>query len=246
MQRGIRIVVSSTLDGEHFVNPRFLRPAVTACALTLPLLLPAQAAPKKPASQPRGSRAAPVTATAEPAPAVAAQPVTPPTHAPAPVVARDTKPAASVPPGEPVRFGLAAGLAAPMSSLGNAFSAGYTGLGFLQGRPEGMPVSLRGDLQYTRFTGQNEIVTPSYAVIQVTGAGVYDFSTAGGGTSPFFATAGLGLYRWSANNESQTDFGQNLGLGFKFRTYRFRPFVEGRFHFFNDVQYFTLTIAGHL
>jgi hypothetical protein len=89
-------------------------------------------------------------------------------------------------------------------------------------------------------------VTPSYAVIQATGAGVYDFPKAGGGKSPFFATAGLGLYRWTANDESQTDFGQNLGLGFNFRKYRFQPFVEGRFHFFNDVQYFTLTIAGHL
>jgi len=78
----------------------------------------------------------------------------------------------------------------------------------------------------------NTTVTPSsYSVIQSTGAGVYDLSRAGGGKSPFFASDGLGLYRSSANDESQTDFGQNLGLGFNFTKYRFKPFVEGRFHF---------------
>jgi len=77
----------------------------------------------------------------------------------------------------------------------------------------------------------NTTVTPSYSVIQLTGAGAYEFPTSGGGKSPFFVSAGLGLYRSSANDESQTDFGQNLGLGFNFRTYRFKPFVEGRFHF---------------
>ena len=233
------------------MNQRFLRPALAAVALSLPLLLQAQTTRKKPASQPQTARPAATTtrpATA-PAPLAAVTESAPATSKPAivePTTARDVKPAAAAAPAEHLRFGLEAGLAAPMSSLGKGFSAGYTGGGFLQGRPEGSPVSLRGDLQYTRFAGKNEIVTPSYAVIQLTGAGVYDFPKAGGGKSPFFASAGLGLYRWSANNESQTDFGQNLGLGFRFREYRFQPFVEGRFHFFNDVQYFTLAIAGHL
>ena len=49
-----------------------------------------------------------------------------------------------------------------------------------------------------------------------------------------------------AKDEGQTDFGQNLGLGFNFRKYQFKPFVEGRFHFFNDVQFFTFAAAVHL
>lgn len=235
----------------------FLRHALTACALSLPTFVAAQAAPRKPSGQtpvakPVAAPARPsavaapatVTATADPANAdrsmsapVQERATTPPAAATAP---------AAAPPGEHIRVGLEAGLAAPMSSLGKAFSAGFSAGGFLTGRPEGFPVSLRGDLQYTRFAGKNAIVTPSYAVIQLTGAGVYDFPKSGGGKSPFFASAGLGLYRWSANSESQTDFGQNLGLGFNFRKYRFAPFVEGRFHFFNDVQYFTLTAAAHL
>lgn len=260
MRAGPRVGVPSTLDGEHHVNTRFLRYALTACALSLPTFLAAQAAPRKPAGQgtsvrpaatparpsgaPASTAATVAEAVSEPTPPAKPAPVPPPESPASPRAAQ--KPAAAAPQGEHVRVGLEAGLAAPMSSLGKAFSAGFSAGGFLTGRPEGFPVNLRGDLQYTRFAGKNKIVTPSYSVIQLTGAGVYDFPKAGGGKSPFFASAGLGLYRWSANGESQTDFGQNLGLGFNFRKYRFKPFVEGRFHFFNDVQYFTLAAAAHL
>jgi hypothetical protein len=241
------------------VNQRLLRPVLTTCALTLPLLLTAQAAPKKPASPTPGARpasstarpaqpAAPAPAAVDAAPVAAAKPATSATRRePEPDAAREPRPAASAPQGEHVRFGLAAGLAAPMSSLGRTRGAGYTAGGFLQGRPEGFPVSLRGDLHYTSFSRKPAVtVDPSFVLIHVTGAAVYDFPKSGGRESPFFATGGLGLYRSTTNDETQTDFGQNLGLGFNFRKIRFQPFVEGRFHFFNDVQFFTLTIAGHL
>ena len=238
------------------MHMRYLRQALTVCAFSVPVTLNAQTTPtkaKKPATSAASPR--PAAGTSRPSPATAGAPAEPvlmakptPPLAPdaPPVPSREQKAAPPSQPGEHVRFGMQAGMAAPMSSLGKAFSVGFTAGGFVRGRPEGFPVSLRGDLQYTRFPGKNEIVTPSYSAIQFTGAGVYDFPAANGGKSPFFATAGLGLYRWSANDESQTEFGQNLGLGFNFRKYRFKPFVEGRFHFFNDVQFFTLTAAVHL
>ncbi len=240
------------------MHMRYLRQALTVCAFSVPVALSAQttqtsptkakkpatsaASSRPPAGTSRPSPASPATAGAPAEPVLMAKPATPL----APDAPREQKAAPPSQPGEHVRFGMQAGMAAPMSSLGKAFSVGFTAGGFVRGRPEGFPVSLRGDLQYTRFPGKNEIVTPSYSAIQFTGAGVYDFPAANGGKSPFFATAGLGLYRWSANDESQTEFGQNLGLGFNFRKYRFKPFVEGRFHFFNDVQFFTLTAAVHL
>jgi hypothetical protein len=215
--------------------------------------LGAQGATKKPTrsptpTRPTGTASRPVSATptAPAEPAVMAKPTPLPAPEPAVSMTGADKPASDAQAGERVRVGLEAGMAAPMSSLGRAFSVGFTAGGFLQGRPDGFPVSLRGDLQYSRFGGQNTVVTPSYSVIQLTGAGVYEFPKAGGSKSPFFASAGLGLYRSAANNESQTDFGQNLGLGFNFKAQRFKPFVEGRFHFFNDVQFFTLTAAVHL
>ncbi len=136
-------------------------------------------------------------------------------------------------------------MAAPMSSLGKAFTAGYNGGAFLEGKPASLPVGLRGDIHYTRFPGKVTGIDTAYAAIQVTGAAVYDFPNASGGKSPFFATGGLGLYRWSLNGSGQTDFGQNLGLGLNIRT-KFRPFFEGRFHFFNDVEYFTLSAGMRL
>lgn len=228
---------------------RLARYALPLCTLALPLALGAQTTPKKPAATTAATRptaSAPRPATT-PAPAAAVAPAaetpaTKPASTPAPAAAS----APSTATGEKVRAGLIAGVAAPMSSLGKAFSVGFNAGAFVEGRPAGFPVGLRGDLQYARFGGKEEIVTPSYSVVQLTGAAVYEFPTAGGGKSPFFASAGLGLYRSSANDESQTDFGQNLGLGFNFKKARFQPFVEGRFHFFNDVQFFTLSAAMHL
>ncbi|MES3032874.1 MAG: hypothetical protein V4813_02625 [Gemmatimonadota bacterium] len=232
---------------------RLARYALPLCTI-LPFALGAQATqptPKKPAST-----TATATRPATTAPRPATSPAPSASVAPASEAPTTSKPAAAATPakasapaeatGDRVRAGLIAGVAAPMSSLGKAFSVGFNAGGFVEGRPAGFPVSLRGDLQYVRFGGKEEIVTPSYSVVQLTGAAVYDFPASGGGKSPFFATAGLGLYRSSANDESQTDFGQNLGLGFNFRKARFQPFVEGRFHFFNDVQFFTLSAAMRL
>ena len=228
---------------------RLARYALPLCALALPCMLGAQSTPKKPTGS--------ATTATRPTATTARPTVTPTTAAPAPTAdVTAAKPASSAAPatasapagetGDRVRVGLIAGVAAPMSSLGKAFSVGFNAGAFVEGRPAGFPVSLRGDVQYARFGGKEEIVTPSFSVVQLTGAAVYEFPTTGGGKSPFFATAGLGLYRSSANDESQTDFGQNLGLGFNFKKARFQPFVEGRFHFFNDVQFFTLSAAMHL
>lgn len=133
-----------------------------------------------------------------------------------------------------------------MSSLGQGFTAGYNGGVVAEGRPAGFPVHLRGDLQYSYFPGKQAIITADYAVLQLTGAASYTFKTASGKASPFYATGGIGLYRQSTSGRSQTDFGTNLGLGFNFAPARQRTFTEGRFHFFNDVEYFTLSLGFRL
>jgi hypothetical protein len=224
------------------VSDRMLLSMMTAIVL---LTSTAAHAQQKAPAKARATGTAPAPAT--PVATVATRPSEPTAQAPAaapaatPVAAHDADaPGDARLIGEHARFGVTGGMSAPMSSLGKAFSAGFNAGAFVTGRPAGFPVSLRGDLQYVRFTGKNEAVTPSYAVIQFSGAAVYDFPTAGGAKSPFFATGGMGLYRQSAAGESQTDFGTNLGLGFNFRSLRGKPFVEGRFHFFNDVEHFSL------
>jgi hypothetical protein len=192
-------------------------------------------------------------AAAAPTPAPANTPAAQPTVAVAPTPRATetpekpaTDPSPSVMQGVRTRVGIIAAVAAPMSSLGQGFSAGWNGGIVAEGRPAGFPVSLRGDLQYSYFPGKEAIITADYAVLQLTGAASYTFKTASGKASPFFATGGLGLYRQSTSGRSQTDFGTNLGLGFNFAAAKRRTFTEGRFHFFNDVEYFTLSLGFRL
>jgi hypothetical protein len=236
------------------LNSRFALPTLTLSALLFAAAAGAQSQQKKPGTTPATSR--PVATT--PAPVVpAAKPATP---APAPAPAREPEavvapaPKAAVAPArdkaaptsDKVRFGITGGMAAPMSSLGQAYTVGYHGGAFLEGRPLGFPVGLRGDTQYASFAVKSGITSPQYTVLQFTGAAVYDFPSGNGGKSPFYATGGIGLYRNKGAGPSQTDFGQNLGLGFNVRRARFKPFVEGRFHFFNNVENFNLSAGFHI
>lgn len=231
---------------------RFVLPTLTLTALSLAFTAGAQAQQKKPATPASSSRpAAGATAPSSTTPQAAAPAPAPIAVAAAPVVVAkpatpEPRPSKAAPKGQRPHVGFQGALAAPMSSLGKAFTAGYTAGGFVEGKPAALPVGLRGDLQYTRFPGKTTGIDTAYTAIQLTGAAVYEFPNSTGGKSPFFSTVGLGLYRWSLNGSGQTDFGQNLGLGFKFRGVKFNPLLEGRFHFFNDVQYFTFTAGFHL
>ncbi len=228
---------------------RIFLPTLTLSALSFAAVAGAQSQQKKPGTA-AAATARPATPASAPAPAVTPPP--PAVHetpAPAPAPTKPTKAASgekAAPTSDHVRFGIAGGMAAPMSSLGQAYTVGYHGGLFLEGRPLGFPVGLRGDIQYASFGVKTGITSPDYTVLQFTGAAVYDFPSGRGGKSPFFATGGIGLYRNKGAGPSQTDFGQNLGLGFNLRQAKFKPFVEGRFHFFNNVENFNLAAGFHL
>jgi hypothetical protein len=234
------------------LNNRIVLPTLTLSALAFAAAAGAQSQQKKPASntataaRPAATAPAPATSPA-PAPAPAPTPVREPVaQAPAPSKSAPAGGEKNAPTSDHVRFGIAGGMAAPMSSLGQAYTVGYSGGAFLSGRPLGFPVGLRGDIQYASFAVKEGITSPDYTVLQFTGSAVYDFPSGRGGKSPFFATGGIGLYRNKGAGPSQTDFGQNLGLGFNIRKARFKPFVEGRFHFFNNVENFSLSAAFHI
>jgi hypothetical protein len=221
---------------------RSIVPTLAFCLTLVPSLAGAQAAPRK-AGQPAPSRASASGSEPAPPPAAPAAKAAPPAPKETPQRSESEKTRTDQARGERAHVGFNVALAAPMSSLGRAFSAGYNAGVFVQGHPATLPVSLRGDLNYARFAGKNELVTPSYSIAQATGAAVYDFKSSNGGAAPFFATMGLGLYRTTAAGATQTDFGQNLGAGFRFRQAWGKPVVEGRFHFFNDVEYFALSLG---
>ncbi len=237
------------------MNYRIALPTLALSAMSFTVTAGAQAQQKKPAATTTARPAATVTAPAQttaPAAPAAAKPVAaspapePVSHAAATAKAPEPEKKGTTPTGDRARFGIQGGMAAPMSSLGQAYTVGYGGGAFLEGRPAGFPVSIRGDLQYATFGVKNGVTSPSFTVLQLTGAAVYDFPTGNGGKSPFFASGGIGLYRNKGAGPSQTDFGQNLGLGFNLRQMRLKPVVEGRFHFYNNVENFSLTLGFHL
>ena len=230
------------------MNYRIALPTLALSAMSFTGTAGAQAQQKKPASSTTTARPATTAAAPAQTAAAAAQPAPKPVAA---LSAPDATPASpekkgTTPTGDRARFGVQGGMAAPMSSLGQAYTVGYAAGAFLEGRPVGFPVGLRGDLQYASFGVKTGVTSPSFTVLQLTGAAVYDFPSGNGGKSPFFATGGIGLYRNKGSGPSQTDFGQNLGLGFNLRQVRFRPFVESRFHFYNNVQNFGFSAGFHL
>jgi hypothetical protein len=238
------------------LNYRFALPTMALSALSFATAAGAQSQQKKPVTAPATATTAhPATTTttttaqpaAKPAAAPASTPAAPAESKPATATAKaDAPEKKGTQTSDRARFGISGGMAAPMSSLGQAYTVGYNGGAFLEGRPLGFPVGLRGDLQYATFAVKAGVTSPTYTVLQLTGAAVYDFPSGNGGKSPFFATGGIGLYRNKGSGPSQTDFGQNLGLGFNLRGLPFKPFVEGRFHFFNNVENFSLNAAFRL
>ena len=237
------------------MNYRIALPTLALSAMSFSLTAGAQSQQKKPAASTTTARPAATAPaqTATPAVTPAAKPVAaspapePATHAAAPNKASpEPEKKGTTPTGDRARFGIQGGMAAPMSSLGQAYTVGFAGGAFLEGRPVGFPVGIRGDLQYASFGVKNGVTSPSFTVLQLTGAAVYDFPSGNGGKSPFFASAGIGLYRNKGSGPSQTDFGQNIGLGFNLRQLPFKPFVEGRFHFYNNVQNFGFSAGFHL
>ena len=182
------------------MNYRIALPTLALSARSFTVTAGAQAQQKKPASSAPSARPAAATTTAP-----AQAPTFPSQSAPKPVTSASApesvanSPASgkagaapekkgTTPTGDRARFGVQGGMAAPMSSLGQAYTVGYAAGVFLEGRPAAFPVGLRGDLQYASFGVKNGVPSPSFTVLQLSGAAVYDFPSGNGGKSPFFAT----------------------------------------------------------
>lgn len=130
----------------------------------------------------------------------------------------------------PVRFGVAAGAAIPVSDLSNSFNTGFNGTLTIGFHPELIPLGIRVDgaynhfglkaggasIHYTSLTGNLVYSIPSDAVTPylIGGAGWYNVGASGGGAS--------------SNN-----FGWDIGGGIKMPLSGFDTFLEARY---NQVQ----------
>ena len=130
----------------------------------------------------------------------------------------------------PVRFGVAAGAALPVSDLSNAFNTGFNGTLTLGFHPQLIPLGVRVDgaynqfglkgggasIHYTSLTGNLVYSIPSAAVAPylIGGAGWYNVGASGGGGS-------------------SNKFGWDIGGGITMPLSGFDTFLEARY---NQVQ----------
>jgi opacity protein-like surface antigen len=135
---------------------------------------------------------------------------------------------------KPVQFGIAAGAALPTSDLSNDVSTGYNVTGTIAVHPELIPLGLRLDGAYNRFSFKNGI-DGSVHFTSVTGNLVYKIPSEA--VSPYLI-GGAGWYNVGGTingfgSGSENHFGWNLGGGISMPLSGFDTFIEARY---NQVQ----------
>lgn len=134
----------------------------------------------------------------------------------------------------PIRFNVNAGAALPVGDLADA-SGGGAELGFrigagLELRPPMMPVGLRFDGAFDRMGIEN--VDANWTIWSLTANAVLSPMV-----SPLYFIGGVGFYSWDITGDdvtfpqdSESDFGFNLGAGLSLPLTGFSTFVEARWH----------------
>ena len=132
----------------------------------------------------------------------------------------------------PIRFNVHAGAAVPVGDLGDGLEMGFRVGAGLELRPAFSPVGLRFDGAFDRmgFDGGGG----NLSIWSVTGNAVLSPMA-----SPLYFIGGIGFYSTDVNvddldiDDTETDFGFNLGAGFSLPLTGFSTFVEARWHSIN-------------
>jgi hypothetical protein len=134
----------------------------------------------------------------------------------------------------PMSFGLAAGATIPVGDDGDILKTGFHGMATLGFTPALVPFGVRIDGMYHSMETKNvpALDIPEgqgFRVLGVTANGV--FSLGGMVASPYLI-GGVGYYNGKAEDadESEGDFGLNVGIGAKFNLSGFGTFAEIRYH----------------
>lgn len=127
----------------------------------------------------------------------------------------------------PIKFNVRAGAAIPMGNFGDAVNTGFTLGGGLTLRAPLMPVALRFDGDFNRFSFEETIpgLDDNMSLWSVTAN-----AQLAPALSPVYFIGGIGAYSMSYEGESETDLGLNGGAGLRIPLTGFNTFVEARFH----------------
>lgn len=131
---------------------------------------------------------------------------------------------------KPVQFGVAAGAALPVSDLSDFASTGYNVTGTIGLNPEMIPLGIRIDAAYNRFSLKNGVPGEIHFT-SVTGNLVYKFPSP---TLSPYAIGGAGWYNAGGSGSGSSNyFGWNIGGGISMPLSGFDTFIEARY---NQVQ----------
>ena len=128
-----------------------------------------------------------------------------------------------------LHFNVAAGASLPLGTFSDAVDVGYHLTGGIGVRNPTAQLGLRGEVSYNGFSGHNGAV--NLHITGFTANATYDLTQAGSNGSTLYLIGGLGAYNLGGHNGSNTEFGWNAGMGFRWPLSGFAAYVEARYHF---------------
>lgn len=134
----------------------------------------------------------------------------------------------------PTHFNIAAGLTLPTGNFADGVDAGYHLTGGIGLKDRSSPLGFRGEVSYNGLSGKNG--GANFHITGFTANATYDLGSSGAGASTLYAIGGLGFYNTGAGGGSETDFGWNVGGGFRWPLSGFSAYLEARFHSVSTVE----------
>jgi hypothetical protein len=131
-------------------------------------------------------------------------------------------------------FNIAAGLTLPTGTFSDAVDAGYHLTGGIGLRDRNTPLGFRGEVSYNGLSGKNG--GDNFHITGFTGNVTYDLGSAGPSASTLYGIGGVGFYNTGGVGGSETDFGWNIGGGFRWPLSGFSAYLEARFHSVSTVE----------
>lgn len=139
----------------------------------------------------------------------------------------------------PIRVGFGGGVTVPTSDYRDALENGINGQGFVLFRLPGLPLSLRGTLNYNRFEFKPEGLPDENfdGTTQIlAGLANVTFDLISAGPIRPYLLAGLGAFNVRtrleedgvSDSDSRTNFGIDGGAGLKMRLFGLDAYIEGR------------------
>ena len=134
-------------------------------------------------------------------------------------------------------FSLGGGIDNPLGDFNDSAKLGFHGLAGVSFVPEGSPVGIQVDGNYSQFKDDTPLDV-KFQMIYGTANAVYKFKTSEDTRFRPYLIGGGGVYNFKVKgddvptgfDDSQTKFGINAGAGFDFKAGSAGVFVEGRFH----------------